>query len=99
MIYTLLTNFVKVKASSNAVSPPPTTATILFLKKKPSQVAQAETPFPRRRCSEGKLSHRAFAPVAIIMDFVFKDCPWTRTVLIGLEKSTFDTFSSTILDP
>ncbi len=33
-------------ASSIAVSPPPTTTTSLSRKKKPSQVAQAETPWP-----------------------------------------------------
>ena len=43
---TLLANLVRNKASSTAVFPPPTTATILFLKKKASQVAQAETPNP-----------------------------------------------------
>ena len=41
---TLVANLVRKVASSIAVSPPPTTTTSLSLKKKPSQVAQAETP-------------------------------------------------------
>ncbi|WP_245994059.1 hypothetical protein [Tengunoibacter tsumagoiensis] len=41
-----------------AVSPPPTTTTFFSRKKKPSQVAQTDTPRPRRRCSLG----RALAP-------------------------------------
>jgi hypothetical protein len=53
------------KASSTAVLPPPITATFLPRKKKPSQVAQAETPFPFNRSSLGRLSHLAWAPVAI----------------------------------
>ncbi len=43
-IVTLLANLVRKFASSIAVSPPPTTSTSLSLKKKPSQVAHAETP-------------------------------------------------------
>ena len=39
-------NLVKKRASSAAVFPPPITATILFLKKKPSHVAQADKPCP-----------------------------------------------------
>ena len=37
---------VKNNASSTALFPPPITATSLFLKKKPSHVAQAEIPCP-----------------------------------------------------
>ena len=51
-------------ASSTAVSPPPTTATSTLRKKKPSQVAQAETPRPWYCFSEGMPSHLAEAPVA-----------------------------------
>jgi len=47
-------------------SPPPITAISLFLKKKPSQVAHAETPLPRKRCSLSNPNHFADAPVAII---------------------------------
>ena len=41
---TLVANLVRKVASSMAVSPPPTTSTSLSLKKKPSQVAHADTP-------------------------------------------------------
>ena len=43
---TFVANLVKNKASSIAESPPPTTATVFSLKKKPSHVAHAETPYP-----------------------------------------------------
>ena len=49
----------KYKASSTAVFPPPTTATSWPLKKKPSQVAQADTPFPFNRASLSRPSHLA----------------------------------------
>src|SRR3546814_6519739 len=52
-------------ASSTAVLPPPITATFFPRKKKPSQVAQAETPAPRSFCSLSSPSQRADAPVAI----------------------------------
>ena len=52
-------------ASSTAVLPPPITATSLPRKKKPSQVAQAETPKPDSSFSPGMPSQRAWAPVAI----------------------------------
>ena len=42
--WTFVQNFVRNVASSIAVSPPPTTTTSLPRKKKPSHVAQAETP-------------------------------------------------------
>jgi hypothetical protein len=44
MTVTLLANLVRKVASSMAESPPPITTTSLSRKKKPSQVAQAETP-------------------------------------------------------
>src|SRR3989338_6763709 len=46
-----------------AVSPPPTTATGLFLKKYPSQTAQLVTPLPINLCSFFRPSHLALAPV------------------------------------
>ena len=55
-------------ASSIAVSPPPTTATFFPLKKKPSQTAQLETPFPINLISDSRLSLLGFAPVATITD-------------------------------
>src|SRR5204863_85793 len=59
-----LANLVRNVASSMAESPPPTTTTFLSLKKKPSQVAHAETPWPRSRVSDGRPSHLADDPVA-----------------------------------
>ena len=53
-------------ASSMAVSPPPTTATSEPRKKKPSQVAQADTPLPEKASSEGRPRYLAVAPVAMI---------------------------------
>ncbi len=55
-------NFVRKVASSIAVSPPPTTATSFALKKKPSQVAQAETPRPISLASDSSPSSFAEAP-------------------------------------
>ena len=46
-------------ASSTAALPPPTTATVLSLKKKPSHVAHAETPKPLNCCSVSKFNHLA----------------------------------------
>ena len=45
-------------ASSTAESPPPTTAMSLSRKKKPSQVAHQETPWPDSRSSSGRPSLR-----------------------------------------
>ena len=59
MSLTFDANFVKNIASSTAAFPPPTTATVLSLKKNPSHVAQAETPKPLNFCSESKLNHLA----------------------------------------
>ncbi len=49
-----------------AVSPPPTTAISLPRKKKPSQVAQVETPCPMSLRSASRPSIRAEAPAATI---------------------------------
>ena len=49
-----------------AESPPPTTAISFPEKKKPSQVAQEETPWPISACSLGNPSQRAEAPLAMI---------------------------------
>ncbi len=53
---TELAKRVRKVASSIAVSPPPTTTIALSLKKKPSQVAQAETPKPMSSRSAGRPS-------------------------------------------
>merc|ERR1711865_225348 len=55
-------------ASSIAVSPPPMTAHSLPLNKKPSQVAQPDTPCPRYSYSPAAPSHRASDPVAIMTE-------------------------------
>ena len=64
--FTFEANLVRKIASSTAALPPPTTATSLSLKKKPSHVAHAETPNPLKFCSESKFNHLACAPVEII---------------------------------
>ena len=66
MSLTLDANLVKNIASSTAAFPPPTTATSFSLKKKPSHVAQAETPNPLNSCSDFKFNHLVCAPVEII---------------------------------
>ena len=60
---TLLANFVRKMASSIAESPPPATTSSCPLKKKPSQVAQVETPSPRSFFSDSRPSILAEAPV------------------------------------
>ena len=67
---TLDANLVRNKASSIAVSPPPTTTIGRSRKKNPSQVAHAETPLPPRPTGTGSSpgipSHLADAPVETI---------------------------------
>ena len=63
---TLEQKLVRKIASSTAVLPPPTMATSRFLKKNPSQVAQADTPRPANFFSDGRPSQRAVAPVAMM---------------------------------
>ena len=63
MSLTFEANLVKNIASSTAALPPPTTATSFSLKKKPSQVAQADTPKPLNSVSDFKFNHLACAPV------------------------------------
>src|SRR6187397_51373 len=58
---TFSAKLVRNSASSTAVLPPPTTTTRLPLKKKPSQVAQAETPYPLSFSSLARPSHLACA--------------------------------------
>src|SRR3712207_6957781 len=81
-----------------AVSPPPTTTIFLPLKKKPSQVAQAETPRPPRPCgagaSPGMPSHLADAPEATIKVSARISCPSSVQSLKGREpRSTLLTRS------
>ena len=57
-IVTELANRVRKVASSTAESPPPTTAMSLSRKKKPSQVAHQDTPWPDSRSSWSRPSLR-----------------------------------------
>ena len=66
LVIMLRANRVRKMASSMAESPPPTTTISLPEKKKPSQVAQEETPCPISFCSLGRPSQRAEAPLAMI---------------------------------
>ena len=64
--YTFSQPLDKNSASSNATSPPPTTAVILFLKNAPSHVAQYETPMPVSLSSPSTFNLEGEFPVAII---------------------------------
>jgi len=79
---------VRNRASSMAVSPPPTTTTGLSLKKKPSQVAQALTPRPIIRCSPSIPSHLADAPVETMTAVPWCSSSPTHTRNGRAEKST-----------
>ena len=86
---TFLHKFERNNASSTAVLPPPATATVLFLKKKPSHVAHAETPKPINSFSPSMLSHFAFAPVAITIEYEWNTSFSVSTTNGNLLKSTF----------
>jgi hypothetical protein len=90
---------VRYVASSKAVSPPPTTAISRSRKKNPSQVAQADTPRPRRRCSLSMSSQMADAPVAMITDSPRYSVPRAQTRNGRLEKSTRSMSTSTRVVP
>ena len=59
----------KTSASSIAVSPPPTTATSISLKRNPSQVAHELTPPPLYVASPSTPNHLLSAPVATINEW------------------------------
>ncbi len=63
---TFLQMFDRYSASSTAVLPPPMIATSWSRKKKPSQVAQADTPRPLYFSSDERPRYFAVAPVAMI---------------------------------
>src|SRR3989344_3201628 len=96
---TLVANLVRKIASSMAASPPPTTISSLPLKKNPSQVAQEEIPLERNLVSDGRLSQRDDAPVAMIM--VSPEYSWSpaQTLNGRAEKSTFVTSSKITSEP
>ena len=56
-------NLVRNVASSTAESPPPTTTISWSRKKKPSQVAQVDRPWPISSFSRGRSSISDWAPV------------------------------------
>ena len=72
-------------ASSTAAFPPPTTATVLSLKKKPSHVAHAETPNPLNFSSDSMFNHLACAPVEIIIESAVYFCPPSPIASNGLD--------------
>ena len=99
-IVTFVANFVRKLASSIAVSPPPTTMTSLPLKKKPSQVAQAETPWPIIFVSASRPSSFAEAPEDTMTASAVIAPPASSERRKGrLPKSTSVTVSSTISVP
>src|SRR3954447_19201140 len=88
-ICTLEQSFERYRASSAAVSPAPTIATSLPRKKKPSQTAQALTPYPLSFCSLSIPSHFAEAPVEIIIESASITFSSSIHTLYGeLERST-----------
>ena len=93
--WTFVAKRVRKVASSNAVSPPPTTAISRSRKKNPSQVAHAETPRPRSRVSESRPSHSADAPVATMTDCARYRCRAPRCGTGAREKSTRSMSTST----
>jgi hypothetical protein len=97
--WTFDANRVRYVASSRAVSPPPTTAISLSRKKNPSQVAQAETPRPRRRVSLSSPSHSADAPVATMTASAVYSTPRAQARNGRVERSTRSTSTSMIRVP
>jgi hypothetical protein len=85
---TLVANLVRNSASSTAESPPPTTAISDPRKKKPSQVAQVERPWPRRRFSASRPSMSDWAPVDTMTASAGCSSSWVQTRNGWLLKST-----------
>ena len=86
-------------ASSMAESPPPTTTIGLSRKKNPSQVAQVETPKPRRRLSLGRSSQRAEAPVEMMTLLARCSSSPTQTRKGRSDRSTRDTSAASKVAP
>ena len=76
---TWLPYLVRYTASSQAESPPPTTASSSLRNcgVAPSQIAQALMPLLQKVCSEGSWRRLALAPVAITRAWVRMVCPST----------------------
>ena len=98
-MWTLVAKRVRKRASSKAVSPPPTTAISLSRKKKPSQVAHADTPRPRRRVSLSIPSHSADAPVATITASAVYSTPRAQAWNGRPVRSTRSTSTSSMCVP
>jgi len=81
-------------ASSIAESPPPTTAMSWSRKKKPSQVAHQETPWPESRFSPGSPSSRYAEPVARITVRARWVSPPPVTTRFGSARRSTSTASS-----
>src|SRR5664280_1603688 len=84
-------------ASSIAESPPPTTTMSWSRKKKPSQVAQEDTPWPSSRVSLASPKARHFEPVAKTTVRVRYESSPTRTTL-GSVSYTHLRAHETVLD-
>ncbi|CAB4656028.1 unannotated protein [freshwater metagenome] len=85
---------VKKVASSTALSPPPTTAIVCPLKKKPSQVAHQETPRPDKRFSFSKPISRYALPVARITDLALTVFPEPSLRILMSPVKSISTMSS-----
>merc|ERR1719188_971399 len=79
------------RASSMALSPPPITAQVLFMKRYPSHAAQLETPWPLYSYSPSVPSHLLSAPIArmIVADFT------RRELFVTISNGDVDTFTLT----
>ena len=97
--WTFVAKRVRKVASSKAVSPPPMTAISRSRKKKPSHVAQADTPRPRSRVSLSRPSHSAEAPVAMMTDSARYSVPRAQIRKGRDEKSTRSISTSKSREP
>ncbi len=93
MMVTASPNRVRNVASSIAESPPPTTTMCWPRKKKPSQVAQDETPWPSSSCSPGTPSGRQAEPVARMTARAWYSVLPIHTRFTAPRSSTRDTSS------
>ena len=96
---TVLANRVRKVASSIAESPPPTTTMSWSRKKKPSQVAQAETPRPSSRASFSRPRYRYLEPVATMTAWARCTSSPTLTIFGSTVRSTSVTSRGTSSAP
>src|SRR3989304_5007884 len=95
IIVTSVAYFARVRASSMAESPPPTTATFLSLKNGASQGAQDDAPLPIKSLIPGASNHLVSAPTATIAEFARYLVPPATTSNGFLETSMLSAFFST----